>query len=116
MRQRVSLSQRVVVANSLQVNEMGSLVNLTIKIVGLVTSIQLIGAMILYARFSSIFPPSESIFLSIAHSVSSFNNAGFVFFNDSNFAKVGVIAVANALGAYDPMVDAAIAIVYIPRS
>ena len=84
MRQRVSLSQRVVVANSLQVNEMGSLVNLTIKIVGLVTSIQLIGAMILYARFSSIFPPSESIFLSIAHSVSSFNNAGFVFFNDSN--------------------------------
>ena len=39
-----------------------------------------------------------------------------VFFNDSNFAKVGVIAVANALGAYDPMVDAAIAIVYIPRS
>lgn len=84
MRQKVSLSQRIVVANSLQVNEMGSLVNLTLKVVGVVTTIQLLGALILYARFSSILPISDSIFLSIAHSVSSFNNAGFVFFNDSN--------------------------------
>ena len=84
MRQRVSLSQRIVVANSLQVNEMGSLVNLTLKVVGVVTTIQLIGAIILYTRFSSSLPISDSIFLSIAHSVSSFNNAGFVFFSNSN--------------------------------
>ena len=84
MRQRVSLSQRLIVANSLQVNEVGSLVNLTIKIVGLVTTVQLIGAIILYTRFSATLSPSESIFLSIAHSVSSFNNAGFTFFNNSN--------------------------------
>ena len=84
MRQKVSLSQRIVVANTLQINEMGSLVNLTLKIVGVVTTIQLIGAIILYTKFSTILPPTESIFLSIAHSVSSFNNAGFVFFNDSN--------------------------------
>ena len=63
---------------------MGSLVNLTLKVVGVVTTIQLIGAIILYTRFSSILPTSDAIFLSIAHSVSSFNNAGFVFFSNSN--------------------------------
>lgn len=45
--------------------------------------IELIGAILLFTSFSERYPIGRAIYLSIFHSVSAFNNAGFDLFSDS---------------------------------
>ena len=45
--------------------------------------IELIGAVLLFTSFSERYPIGRAIYLSIFHSVSAFNNAGFDLFSDS---------------------------------
>ena len=76
--QRVTLAQRLLVKESLGVNQLGGLVRLTVGIVLVASSIQLVGFLALFARFWFLFSPAEAVWQAVFHSVSSFNNAGFV--------------------------------------
>ena len=76
--QRVTLSQRLLVRESLGVNQLGGLVRLTIGIVLVAAGIQLAGFVGLFIRFSFLYSPAEAIWQAVFHAVSGFNNAGFV--------------------------------------
>ena len=82
--QRVTLAQRLLVKESLGVNQLGGLVRLTVGIVLVASSIQLVGFLALFARFWFLFSPAEAVWQAVFHSVSSFNNAGFVALTSPN--------------------------------
>ena len=114
---RVTLAQRILVRESLGVNEMGGLVRLTIRIVLVAVGIQIIGAVALFIRFSFLFSPAEAAWQAVFHSISGFNNAGFVVLGPSEAfptpwadeAILGIIAALVILGgiSYWVMVDVA---------
>jgi trk system potassium uptake protein TrkH len=116
--QRVTLSQRLLVRESLGVNHLGGLVRLTIRIVLVATTIQIIGFVALLARFLFLdYSVSDSIWHAIFHAVSGFNNAGFVALPETNSLSsfqddrfiLGIIGGLILLGAlsYWVMVDVA---------
>ena len=76
--QRVTLSQRLLVRESLGVSQLGGLVRLTVGIVLVAVGIQLIGFVVLAVRFWFIYTPGEAIWQAAFHTVSGFNNAGFI--------------------------------------
>ena len=75
--QRVSLSQRILVKDSLGTDKMGGLVRLTVGIVLVTTGIQIIGFIALLTKFSLMYSLPEAIWQSVFHAVSGFNSAGF---------------------------------------
>lgn len=56
------------------------LLTLALSVTGI---IELLGAVLLFISFSGIYPLARAVYLSIFHSVSAFNNAGFDLFSDS---------------------------------
>lgn len=76
--QRVTMAQRLLVKESLQVDQLGGLAKLAIQIVLVATIIQLVGFIILSVRFSTLYSPAEALWQGLFHSVSGFNNAGFI--------------------------------------
>lgn len=114
--QRFTLSQRLLVRESLGVNQLGGLVRLTIRIVLVATAIQSVGFLALLARFLFLdYSIPESIWQALFHAVSGFNNAGFVALPGTNSLAafqndrfvLGIIAGLILLGAlsYWVMVD-----------
>ena len=85
MGQRVTLAQRLLVKDSLQINQLGGLVRLTVNIVLFAAGIQLAGFALLFARFSFLpdFSTAEAIWQAAFQSVSAFNSAGFVTLHDT---------------------------------
>ena len=81
--QRITLANRLLMRETLGVNQLGGLVRLTRHIVFTLLAIQFVGFLILLARLYSEFPLSQAIWQSAFHAVSGFNNAGFVVFPDS---------------------------------
>ncbi len=85
--QRVTLSQRLLIRESLGGDLLGmghgGLVRLTVGIVIFAVGVQLLGFVILAVRFWFLYPPERALTLALFHSISSFNNAGFVFFGES---------------------------------
>ena len=83
--QRVTLAQRLLVKESLGVNQLGGLVSLTVRIVLVAAGIQLAGFVVLLARFSVLpdYSLAEAAWQSAFHAVSGFNNAGFVSLPDT---------------------------------
>ena len=77
-RQRMSLSQRVLARDSLGLTQLGGLVRLTVKIVIFAVAVQTAGFVVLLIRFWFLFDPAEAVWQAAFHSVSGFNNAGFV--------------------------------------
>lgn len=57
--------------------------NLFFLAIAVTAIIELIGAMLLFISFSERYPLSRALYLSLFHSVSAFNNAGFDLFSDS---------------------------------
>ena len=112
---RVTLAQRIVVRESLGVNQLGGLVRLTVGIVLVAVGIQLIGFLALFIRFSFLYPAPEAVWQAAFHTVSGFNNAGFIALKEAggllsfrgDEAVLGIIAVLILLGAigYWVMVD-----------
>ena len=82
--QRVTIAQRLLVREILLIDQLGSLVRLTIGIVVIATIIQVIGFIVLFLRFYFMYPLNEALWLAVFHSVSGFNNAGFVVFNETS--------------------------------
>jgi trk system potassium uptake protein TrkH len=76
--QRVTLSQRLLVRESLGVSQLGGLVRMTVGIVLVAVGIQLVGFVALAIRFWFLYTPGEAIWQAAFHAVSGFNNAGFV--------------------------------------
>ncbi|MGM0471436.1 MAG: TrkH family potassium uptake protein [Bacillota bacterium] len=65
-----------------------------VKYILLVTfSIEGVGALFLFLRLSKEFPTAKAIYLSIFHSISAFNNAGFDLFGNSLESFTGDIAI-----------------------
>ena len=117
--QRVTLPQRLLIHESLGGNLLGmghgGLVRLTVGIVIFAVSTQALAFVILAVRFWFVYPPDRALMLALFHAVSSFNNAGFVFFTEdggmaafrSDGTVIGVTAGMIFLGAisYGVMFD-----------
>ena len=115
--QRVSLTQRLLVKESLGTNQVGGLVRLTVRIVLVATSIQLAGFVALFARFSLLpeYSTATAIWQAAFHAVSGFNNAGFVALpetmslsafqsDEAVFGTIGLLAVLGGI-SYWVMID-----------
>lgn len=78
LRKKVGLRQRMLMAQALSVNEMESVVRLQKWVLGGSLTIQLVGALILFARFLYLdYGWAQSAKWSIFHAISAFCNAGF---------------------------------------
>ena len=105
--QRVTLAQRLLVRESLGVNQLGGLVQLTIAIVLVAVAIQSIGFVVLLVKFLGIYPTAEAIWQAAFHTVSGFNNAGFIALTESeglgryqaDWVVLGTIGTLILLGA-----------------
>jgi trk system potassium uptake protein TrkH len=112
---RATLTQRLLVKDSLQIDQLGGLVRLTIGIVLVAAGIQLVGFVALLARFSLLYSPAEAVWQAVFHAVSGFNNAGFVVVPEGasmaafkeDKVVLGILAALIFLGAisYWVMVD-----------
>ena len=80
---RVSLSQQVLIKDSFQINQLGGLAKITLLMIGFAVLVQSIGFFALLMRLINIYPFGQAIWQSLFHSVSAFNNAGFVIFPSS---------------------------------
>ena len=74
------------------------LLTLALSVTGI---IELLGAVLLFISFSDRYPLARAVYLSIFHSVSAFNNAGFDLFSDSlmkwNEAPLVLITIASLI-------------------
>ena len=80
---RITLANRLMVRESLGVDKLGGLIGLAKSIVIVIVSIQLIGFVVLFLGLIDRYPVNQAWWLALFHSVSGFNNAGFVIFPDS---------------------------------
>ena len=76
--QRVSMAQRLLIRETLGSQNMGGIQRLSVTIVLVAVGIQILG---LFARFLFLESPGEAAWQAIFHSVSGFNNAGFIILN-----------------------------------
>ena len=82
--QRITLSNRLLMRESLGVNQLGGLIGLTLRIVFVVIAIQLVGCVVLFTSLLSEYPVTTAIWQAVFHAISGFNNAGFVIFPNSD--------------------------------
>jgi len=85
---RITLPDRLVLRESLGGGTLGggtlgSVTRLVRLIVVVATLIQVVGAVVLFARFQALFPLGRAAWLALFHSISGFNNAGFAILRDS---------------------------------
>ncbi len=78
---RPTLSLRTVVEDTFTQRAAGDFRSLLLDIVKFTVAIETMGGLILYLRFSKMFPPLEAVYFSAFHSVSAFCNAGFSLFS-----------------------------------
>ena len=115
--QRLSLPGQVLDRGRLQIDRLAGLTRLAARMTALLVGIQMVGFLALLARFLAILPPGEAVLQAAFHSVSSFNNAGFVAARETgslsayraDAAVLGISAVLIILGAisYWVMIDVA---------
>ncbi len=77
LRRRVGMKQRLVMAQSLSVDDMSSVVDLQKVVLKGSLSIQAIGALILFLRFLPEVGVTRAAWWGVFHSISAFCNAGF---------------------------------------
>jgi trk system potassium uptake protein TrkH len=99
--QRVTLMQRLLIRESLGANQLGGLVRMAVGIVLVAIGIQVAGFIALAIRFWFIYTPGEALWQAAFHSVSAFNNAGFIAFKEEEglaaFQADGVVIAVLAL-------------------
>lgn len=77
LKRRITLSERLVISNSLNEEGLQGMVSLTMRIVALALSIEGIGAVLLMTRMIPRHGVVRGVWYSVFHSVSAFCNAGF---------------------------------------
>ncbi len=85
--QRITLANRLLMRESLGVNQLSGLIRLTLRIVFVIVFIQIIGFLVLFAKLIHEYPLATALWQAVFHAVSAFNNAGFVIFPDSQSLK-----------------------------
>lgn len=82
--QRITLSERMLIRDTMGMDRIGGLVRLTISIIIYALIFYSIGSIILFWRLLEVFEPLEAGWHAIFHAVSSFNNAGFTTFSGNS--------------------------------
>lgn len=101
---RLGLKDRLAIQQSLDTAELSSAASLIKSIIAMTMIFELSGIFLLMPRFADDYGTGRSLWLSIFHSISAFNNAGFSLFADSlvQYAQSpwinGVIASLVILG------------------
>ncbi|ESA33541.1 potassium uptake family [Leptolyngbya sp. Heron Island J] len=101
---RLGLKDRLAIQQSLDTTELSSAASLIKSIIAMTMIFELSGVFLLMLRFTSDYGAGRSLWLSVFHSISAFNNAGFSLFADSlvQYARSpwinGVIAALVILG------------------
>lgn len=98
-KKRVSIQSRLLIKDTLNLDNLGGSVKLLKFVVKFSLTIQLIGALLLSTEFIPEYGLEKGIFFSVFHSISAFCNAGFDLFGDSlmSFTNNGFILVVISL-------------------
>lgn len=106
-RQRISLSQRLVMRETIGTDIFTDITTITVRIVTWAVALQLAGFIILLLRFLFLYPPQEAIWHALFQAVSGFNNAGFTSIKESQSLSafrsdgfvLGTLAILIILGS-----------------
>lgn len=104
--QRITLPERMLMRDTLGVDQLGGLVAVLRNIVLIVFGMYVIGMLAIWWRLQEVFPAGEALWQSAFLSVSGFNSAGFTILPDSaslngyfgNTFLLGFLAVLIVLG------------------
>ncbi|MGF1512692.1 MAG: TrkH family potassium uptake protein [Elainellaceae cyanobacterium] len=80
---RFGLREKLAIQKSLDVAQISGAVQLVKSIISLTLLFEITGALLLFPIFSKDYGSLYSLWLSVFHSISAFNNAGFSLFEDS---------------------------------
>ncbi len=97
MGRKVSVEKKKLVSYMLSEQDMNNLSRSLKTIIGITFAVEALGALLLFAGFSGLFPDTgERVFNSVFHAVSAFCNAGFALFSDSleSFSANPVVLLA----------------------
>jgi trk system potassium uptake protein TrkH len=101
LRGRIGLQQRLLIGQSFGQAGMGGVVGLLKRMALFVLITEIFGTLVFFIRFSADKSVVKAAWLSVFHSVSAFNNAGFDIFGGSSsmqaFRGDTVIVIATAL-------------------
>ncbi len=105
--QRISLSQRLVMRETIGTTVFANITSITVRIVIWAVAIQVVGFLALLVQFMVLYPTEEAIWHSVFQAVSGFNNAGFTSIPDSASLAafredpgiIGTVAVLILLGS-----------------
>ncbi|PUU91958.1 TrkH family potassium uptake protein [Halanaerobium sp.] len=90
---KISLKERLIIQEDLNQYQISGMVRLVQYLLGFTFAIEGTAAAILFLRFSQDYPFWRSVYLSIFHAVSAFNNAGFDLFGNSLEGFTGDLTV-----------------------
>jgi trk system potassium uptake protein TrkH len=90
---KISLKERLIIQEDLNQYQISGMVRLVQYLLGFTFAIEGTAAAVLFLRFSQDYPFWRSIYLSIFHAISAFNNAGFDLFGNSLEGFTGDITV-----------------------
>jgi len=77
LRQRVGLREKILTSQSLGLDRYGGFSGLVFRVAVAAVTLELVGAVVLFIRFSAANPPGLAAWKAVFHAVSAFNNAGF---------------------------------------
>lgn len=80
---RLGLKDRLAIQQAMETSELANVKALLISIISMVLVFELTGVFLLMPTFTEDFSFGRSLWLSVFHSISAFNNAGFSLFADS---------------------------------
>lgn len=101
---RLGLKDRLAIQQAMETSELANVNALLISIISMTLIFELTGAFCLFFTFSKQFGSGQALWLSLFHSISAFNNAGFSLFSDSlvqyaeNAWPIAVISALIILG------------------
>jgi trk system potassium uptake protein TrkH len=73
----VGLQERLLLRQTLGVGQASNIVRFTLYVLGVVVGLELVGALLLFVRWSGVMEPGPAAYLALFHAVSAFCNAGF---------------------------------------
>lgn len=83
LKQRLGLKERLAVQQSMDIQELSGVRLLILSIISMTLIFELTGACLMMPVFTEDYGQNVGVWLSIFHSISAFNNAGFSLFPDS---------------------------------
>jgi trk system potassium uptake protein TrkH len=90
---RISVHERMTLADALNVNTMEGLLRFTWTVALLTMAIEGLGALIMGVRFAQDLGWAKGLWFGLFHSVSAFNNAGFALFSDNLMSYRGDLTI-----------------------